>query len=60
MIIHMTLTEGGAWWQVDVSNTDNLKSILNTGTWNGVKIYSVMFFYEKHPMIYDFTLRGWR
>lgn len=60
MIIQMTLKEGGDWWQVDVHNTDNLKSILNSGRWLEQRIYAIMLRYDNSCMIYDFQLRQWR
>lgn len=60
MIIRLTLKEGGDWWQVEVPNTDSIKSILNTGYWLEQNIYSMMLRYDNSYMIYDFALRQWR
>ena len=63
MIIHLSLIEQGLWWEVNVKNADNLKLILNSGEWQGTKVYAVMLLNlcGTHTcMIYDCGARRWR
>lgn len=60
MIIQVTLKKGGEWWSIDLLNLDSLKAMLNTGRYDGIKIYSVLLILFDQPMIYDFVLKSWR
>lgn len=59
MYVSVTLEEGGKYWRILIKQ-DELMALLNTGRYNGQKIYSVSCHIEHVEMLYDFVLKQWR